>query len=81
MNCVPTYEAPTSAEEQVGIRFRQVTDGVESMTVHGDGNMRRKGRILIKDMPVGMMVHRHDTSEHYSIIVTPPSFEPSNHQI
>jgi hypothetical protein len=60
MNGHSAHETSTYAEEQVGISVREATKGIKSVAVHSDRNTRGEGRILIKEVPVGVVERRHD---------------------
>jgi hypothetical protein len=62
-------------------RIRQTTKGIKGVTVHSNGDTRGECRIFVEHMPVGMMVHRHETqNDNLSEPILTP-FKPSNPRI
>jgi hypothetical protein len=59
MHSRPAHKTPTSAEEQIGISIRKAMKSVEGIAIQRDRDARGERRILMKDVPMGMMERRH----------------------
>jgi hypothetical protein len=57
MHGIPAHETTTSAEEQISIYIRKSMERIKGITVYGGRDTRRKGRVFVKHMSVGIMVH------------------------
>jgi hypothetical protein len=55
-------KAPTCTKEQVSISVGESAKSIEGITVHSDRNTREEKRIFIEDMPVDVVVQRHNTT-------------------
>jgi ribosomal protein S4E len=51
----PAHKTPTCAEEQICISILEAMKSIKGIAVYSDGNVRRERRILIENVPVGMM--------------------------
>jgi hypothetical protein len=75
MHSRPAHKAPTSTKEQIGISFGESTRGVKGIAIHSYRDTRREGRVLIENMPMGVMERGHD--DILSELIIQPLIRPA----
>jgi hypothetical protein len=60
---VAVQQALTCTEEKASVHIGQTLKCIEDITVHSSRNAREERWIFVEDMPVGVVVQRHDTQK------------------
>jgi hypothetical protein len=50
----------TSTDKEISIGIRQMRNSIEGITIHSEGNMSGEDRVFEEDMPVDIVVIRHE---------------------